>query len=1192
MNRGELAGRLGAVAAGALLVGLGTARCDKLPADEPSASPAPRRLTLPEPAAAPPAKPRPGAATAAAPAATPAAPPTHAQRAQAAREVLGAALRESRRRRDLLASASDAALALPSPPEAAQVLPLAPPVATTPLAQALAASGTARLDPLFPPAPANDAAGADPEAAAPLADNPPPPEDLHEAFTDLALVATSQPAAAPPAPTVQPPAPPPVQAAVALAPAADPVAALAGAGRAEPAAAPVVAPAAELAPAPAPAADPAPAPALAPAPVATPVAAAAPVATLASRAIAPPVAATASRAAPAPRVGSSLPGPATDEAALAPGGPRSALGAAAEAPVLDYQDELILDLRIAGVATSDTVIAYGTRSGTYLPLGTLARILDLAIVVSDDGRYASGWFLDESRTIAIDLNTGTYRAGGVEQPLPADLATAFDGELYLRADAIAMFLPLDLAVDLRGQAVLLTTREPFPFEQRLTREADRRRLEARGNGTQERRWPRADTPWRALDVPLVDAELRAMGDSARGERIEGDLRVAGDIAFLTAEAFLSADSRHGLVSSLIELGRTDPDATLLGPLRATGFSIGDVATQAMPLGLRGVSGRGFTIGNSPLEAASVFERIDLRGVLPDGYEVELYRNDILIGSTAQAINGQYEFLEVPVDFGLNVLRLVFYGPQGQRREEVRRISVGDGRLSPGQLVYRLGAAQNEINLLGVRDPYYIAPATAGDWRLNGELAYGLNSGLTVVASGAWYEALGQQNWLATLGLRGGVGPLAARIDVARGNGGASAASLGIAAQLGGTSFALSHAEYGGGFIDEIRNLGREPLRRASEFNLNTALGLGPVSLPLTLRARHAEELDGSTRSNASLRGSARFGALLASNTLEYARNSTPGLGAFAQLVGNFDLATLARAGLRGRATLGYQLLPGARLTNLGVEADYRLDPRTTIGAQANYALQGDALQVGLSAAREFERFTLALDGNYALDSGSYAVALRLAASFGRNPLHRRGFMARPGIAAQGAAAVRVFHDRDGDRRFSDADLPLGEVDLMAFNQTVRTGADGTALLAGLGNGQRVAVQLMPASLPDITLAPAQEGVEIIARAGRIHQADFAVVSLSEVEGTVLLRQASGSRGVSGVRLLLAGEDGEAAAFSRTESNGYYFFEQVRPGRYRMLLDPEQAARLQLCLDDAVMVEVGHESDIITRDLAIHTCPAP
>ena len=42
----------------------------------------------------------------------------------------------------------------------------------------------------------------------------------------------------------------------------------------------------------------------------------------------------------------------------------------------------------------------------------------------------------------------------------------------------------------------------------------------------------------------------------------------------------------------------------------------------------------------------------------------------------------------------------------------------------------------------------------------------------------------------------------------------------------------------------------------------------------------------------------------------------------------------------------------------------------------------------------------------------------------------------------------------------------------------------------------------------------------------------------------------------------------------------------------MLLDPEQAARLQLCLDDAVMVEVGQESDIITRDLAIHTCPAP
>ncbi len=62
----------------------------------------------------------------------------------------------------------------------------------------------------------------------------------------------------------------------------------------------------------------------------------------------------------------------------------------------------------------------------------------------------------------------------------------------------------------------------------------------------------------------------------------------------------------------------------------------------------------------------------MRGILPTGYEVELYRNDILVGSVRTAVNDQYEFLEVPVDYGVNVFRLVFYGPQGQRREEVRR----------------------------------------------------------------------------------------------------------------------------------------------------------------------------------------------------------------------------------------------------------------------------------------------------------------------------------------------------------------------------------------------------------------------------------------------------------------------------------------------------------------------------------------
>ena len=137
----------------------------------------------------------------------------------------------------------------------------------------------------------------------------------------------------------------------------------------------------------------------------------------------------------------------------------------------------------------------------------------------------------------------------------------------------------------------MKTRVPFPFEQRVARDEERARLEGR-NAREQKRWPREATPWRALSFPLIDAELRAVTDRSLGTRAEGDMRLSGDFAFMTARLFAGASSRDGLTGARIELGRRDPDSDLLGPLKASEFQIGDVTTVALPLGLRGTSGRG------------------------------------------------------------------------------------------------------------------------------------------------------------------------------------------------------------------------------------------------------------------------------------------------------------------------------------------------------------------------------------------------------------------------------------------------------------------------------------------------------------------------------------------------------------------------------------------------------------------------
>lgn len=853
----------------------------------------------------------------------------------------------------------------------------------------------------------------------------------------------------------------------------------------------------------------------------------------------------------------------------------------APAPIFGTDDELILQIQTQRGDLADTIIAYGTRSGVYLPLGAIARFLDLAVSVSDNGNYASGWFLDEKQTLALNLREGTLIVSGKELPLEKSDAAAFEGELYLAAERFADIFPLSLNVDLRAQTVTVKTRVPFPFEERAAREDERARLDGRG-AREQKRYPREQTPWQALSVPLADVELRGVTDRTLGTRGEGDIRLAGDFAFMTARLFAEASTRDGLTGARIELGRKDPDSQLLGPLKATEFQIGDVTTSALPLGLRGTSGRGAFVTNSPLERASVFDTIDLYGDLPDGYEVELYRNNILIGSTRSPVNGQYQFLKVATEYGLNVFRLVYFGPQGQRREEVRQISVGDGRLSKGELVYTFGAAQKDTNVLGVRGPYFTPSLDFGSWRSSALMEYGLSRNLTVSLGGAWYESRFGQRWMATGGLRTGLGANALKLDLGYQSSGGKAVQVGLGGKLSGLSYTLTHGEYQGGFTDELRSFTGDPLRRSTELNLNTTIKLGGGEngkrLPIFGQLRRVEFADGRKQTDALLRASLPLKGLMLSNTLSYASTSTPNFDTTSQLRGNFDLATLSGSRLHLRAGLDYAILPKIRLEGVLLEADYALDDRTLVRATAGHTFADTQTNLGLSAVRRFGKFNLAFDGNYGLQSRDYSASLRLGFSFGRNPLNGRMFLAEPGLASGGAIAARAFRDSNGNRRFDVGEVVLPDVDFRIGSGHAKTDASGVAFIGGLGDGNRASLTSDRESLPDIALAPVNEGIEVVPRAGRVHVTDYAVQELSDIEGTAWFSEGGSlGREVSGLHLQLVDAAGKQVGRARTEGDGSFFFEQVQPGTYAIKIDPNQAASLKIRLTEPINVTIGPKS---------------
>jgi hypothetical protein len=504
----------------------------------------------------------------------------------------------------------------------------------------------------------------------------------------------------------------------------------------------------------------------------------------------------------------------------------------------------------------------------------------------------------------------------------------------------------------------------------------------------------------------------------------------------------------------------------------------------------------------------------------------------------------------------------------------------------------VGVIQRGENLLGVRGPNFNPEEGFGSWQAAARLSYGLGAKVTAVTSLAYFQENSGNLSVATAGLRSGFGALAVRADSALGSDGSSAYGAGLGGRLLGGAFSLSHFEYGGGFRDEIRSNSRDPLRRATELDFNGSIKLGQQAIPIAARLRRISFANDRSDTNAILRSSYRISGVVFSNTLEYSRNVAPGGVGFSQLLGNFDLATFRRSRVQMRASVGYSLLQGPEITNGSAEVAYQADDRTLISAQGFHSFKTGEFGFGASAVREFDRFTLAIDGNYAFQQKSYSVALRIGFSLGRDPLRRKPFLAPAGAASSGAVSLRAFQDMDGNGAYGAGDVPLKDVEFSASNSTTTTDEQGTAQLTRLGNGNPVSVQVDPSSLPDIMMAPVSPGVEIVPRAGRFHVMDFPIVVLSEIEGTITYEGADKARGVSGLRVQLVDATGKTVASTRTERGGFYFFEQVKPGSYKLAMDQQQADRLGICMVADAVIKVAPTGDVYTQNAVIRECALP
>lgn len=747
-------------------------------------------------------------------------------------------------------------------------------------------------------------------------------------------------------------------------------------------------------------------------------------------------------------------------------------------------------------------------------------------------------------------------------------------DIYVDSTVLAKWLPIDVAISVHDALINITPREPLPLQQRLARE---RRL-AQPPGylpAPDPGYPRVPNPYRPASAPFIDQSLSLTtnaGSAGPGFGINYAALLTGDIGYLNGSMSLSWDQDQARPAVRLTLNRIDPDARLLGPWRAAEISLLHTFSPDVPLIASSGSGEGVRISNYPLFQQTQFGTHTFTGDLPPDWEVELYRDETLLAYQRDQGNGRYEFRDVPLLFGDNNFRLVFYGPHNEKREEAYPFEVGNTLVPAGAQYYQL--AFTDLDDGGAGFTY--------------QQQFGLQRDLTLdlfAASQALPEGTRQYAGAGLQGFRHGIfayGDLALARDGGRGE------EIGLQTRLGAASVFLQQTWLDGLDSALFPETG-DPLRARTTLRLD---GIpNPLMMqPMSLSARRDRYASGAVTTVASNRLSWQAGLWRFSQYLNWSAEERAD-AANRSLTGEW-LASRYYRRLALHGNLNYTLYPHGKLQALDLSIDA--------------PLHGAMLTAG--AAQSLTDHRLGIHASYRRLTGSVAVGLSVAfsgpntfsagltfsSSLVRNTPAERWESSARALANQGAVQVHAFLDRNRNGALDPDEMPVKGAGFFINRAAgdVYTDAHGHALITGLRAYQPADLSLSAGTLDDPLWVSRLPGVRVIPRPGVVLHVDFPIDANGEISGTVAVRTEQDRRAVAGMLVELVEASGAVAQTVRSEYDGFFTLTKVPAGDYtlRMALTQPAARRYLPCAIPVTIPDAGAFLD--GADLLLTPADAP
>jgi hypothetical protein len=792
-------------------------------------------------------------------------------------------------------------------------------------------------------------------------------------------------------------------------------------------------------------------------------------------------------------------------------------------------------------------------------------------------QVAEGWYIRENKVFRLDVASRTVEADGRRFTLSS--AVREDGDdLLIPLTELESWFGLTLTPSISNMALDLRSKETLPLESRLKRQD---RTLGRNDRYEEAKLPRIDDPYKMIEMPKVDvtssiSHVRPGEENANAEPVTSygsTVQAEGDFLMHTGKVFMTGSKENRLSSVRVNLSKDSENSDLLGPLKARHYEIGDVVVTDIPLFTGGAQELGARVTNREPTGLTSFTTRTFSGDLPPGWDIELYQNEQLVDFITVDDTGFYSFEDVLLFAGENDFRLVFYGPQGELREE--SVSI------PVDLAEFQKEGYYDVSISSQNKSTYI----------NEESDLPENGDISVTAT---YEKP------ITTGLSGIVGVRQRTFDTER----KTQFLTGLSTNLGGALFNtnLGFDEKGEAGLDS--NIRKRFGRHDTSLGVYTATNAfspegnseiptvfnttfnarGPLfeidrqNVDYGFRAQYAEDAEGDTLVDIQQNLNALIKPVRINHSLNYRQQTA---GDFENLESGLTLSGILPANIRWRARAVYEYLPESRLESSFLELNKNLFSGVSGTAQIEHQFDPQYTKGTLRANWQTDDWIIT--PQVSLDSDNEFRAT-LASRYGLIPDPRSGKIDATKLrqGGTGSASVFVYLDKNGDNIFNEGDEPIegARVDSLQTRRYGETNETGLALIQGLQEQQPTDVKISLATLDDPYWIPGTEGVSFVPRPGHTAQIDLPVHNSGEMDGTIWIEKNGARRPARNIKLVLFDQDGREAATTRTAYDGFYIFNTVKPGRYYIAFDARDIKGLGVSSPPPQEVSFGYEGTII------------